>query len=79
MCVLFDLVAAAGFQPLGNGNGSPMEGKEMAESITNVSKRALLGRDHPGGGLDLQLARAHIEVRQLFNPFRTGFQFLYGN
>lgn len=79
VCVLFDLVAAAGFQPLGDGNDSPMEGEEMVESITSVSKRALLGRDHPGGGLDLQMARAHIEVRHLFNPFRTGYQFLYRN
>lgn len=68
MCVFFDLVAAAGFQPLGNGNGSPMDGADMVESITNVSKRALLGRDHPGGGLDVEMTRSHIEVRHLFNP-----------
>lgn len=37
-------------------------GALLVESIRELLRHALLGKDHPGGGLDGDVARAHIEV-----------------
>ena len=62
-CVFFDLVATGESQLLrGQGGDGSAEGKAVVETITMLTKQALLSRDHPGGGLDAEAARAHVEV-----------------
>lgn len=46
----------------------PKNSDTLVEAILSVVKVALVNRDQPGGGLDVDAAQSHVEVRMIRHP-----------